>query len=1344
MPRAARRPLTSAPSPLWLAKVAAVGVGYYVTAKLGLRLASVTPYVTAVWPPTGVAVAGLLLLGRGAWPGVAMAAFLANLTSGATPLLAVGITPGNTLAPLAAVTVLRAWRVRADLSRLRDVLALLGVGVAGMLISATFGTVALLATGTVSGTGALRAWLVWWVGDAMGVVLVAPFLLTLAARTGSPYPCSRCRMAESAALLLAAAGISQLIFGSTLTLTFLALPLVLWAAMRLPQPVVASLNLIMAGSAIWATLKGHGPFVHTTAEVRLVDLQAFNGTVACTSLILAAVIRERAFGHQRLQEAAAGLEAAVDRRTEELSAANRALAREITERQETEATLRESEERFRSFFEGTIEGAFRVRIDGTFLAVNPAMAQMLGYPSPAELLSRVPMARALLVDDARGMELAELVVATGEIRDFELELRRSDGGTIRTAVHLRVVGMGAPSATVEGILVDVTERRRAREALLAAYEREHRATAELEQLNCVKDTFIANISHEFRTPITLTLGPLQHVLAGQSGELPLEVVTQLQVAERSQHRLLRLIDQLLDLARLEQGARPLRVTRVADVNRFLEEWTAPFHTVAELRGVDVRLRLDPLAAAADLWLDHDEFDIVLGNLLSNALKFTERGHVEISTEVCDRALLLTVADTGSGIADHDLPHVFDRFSQGAGASKAGRGTGLGLALVKEIVALHGGEISVSSQTGEGTAFQVSIPLGTGHLRPGTYWQTASESGHLPPIPGTPGGLDEGADIDAVNQAAEAAFDTEKPVVLHVEDVKDLRSHVRRLLAGEYNLFLAGDGRQGLELTRRYFPDLIILDEVMPGMSGSEFVHELRADPDLRATPVIFVTARAGAEARVAGLQGADDYLAKPFHEDELRARVRNLLGARIQKRLLVEANRRLEIRVGEQLAELVRTGELRRFVPRPVGDRLLAGELGPQQAMTRSRVTVVIAGVAGFSQLAEELEPEDFSELVNSYLAEVTAVAVAHGGIVDHLAADGLMILFGAPHGGETPEHAWSAVQATQEMGHRLVEVATACRRRGITVELRLRAGVNTGHATIGIFGSDLLRTYTAMGSVVSIAARLRSEAAPGQILCTGATHAAVTDRVLSRRRETLLRKGGGRPVEVFELLEPITPARAAARPDGETAGAVIGASRPETPEGPTFRREGAYWTIAFEGPVSRLPDSKGLRYLAQLLAHPGTEFHVLQLVAADRDVGNDARVPALVRQGLHLDGDGDSGQILDAQARAAYMERLEELRENLEEGTAFHDSERAARARAEIDALTDQLAGAVGLTGRGRRTGSDVERARVNLTKRVRAAISAVGEHDPRLEHHLRGAVRTGTFCSYDPDPGLRIVWSL
>jgi len=227
-------------------------------------------------------------------------------------------------------------------------------------------------------------------------------------------------------------------------------------------------------------------------------------------------------------------------------------------------------------------------------------------------------------------------------------------------------------------------------------------------------------------------------------------------------------------------------------------------------------------------------------------------------------------------------------------------------------------------------------------------------------------------------------------------------------------------------------------------------------------------------------------------------------------------------------------------------------------------------------------------------------------------------------------------------------------------------------------------------------------------------------------------------------VLGPLTAARTAGSPDADVPEAVLAGSRAGAAMGPSFHREGSYWTIVFEGRVSRLPDSKGLRYLAQLLTRPGTEFHVLQLVAADHNGGGGERVSVWDRQGMRLAAEGSAGEILDDQARAAYQERLEELRADVEEATAFHDPERVARARMEIDVLTDQLAGAVGLSGRARRAGSDVERARVNLTKRIRAAMAAVGEYDPRLEQHLRGAVRTGTFCSYVPDAALGIVWSV
>ena len=1326
---------------------AGVGTGYYITAKLGLLLATVHPLVTAVWPPTGVAVAALLLLGLRVWPGIAAAAFLANLTSGATLPLALGISVGNTLAPLTAVALLRACRVRTDLSRLCDVMALFVVAGTSMVISATSGTLNLLAAGAVTLRAAYPVWLEWWVGDAMGMILVTPFLLSLASASRPPRAGSLRRPVESAVLVLALAVTCHLVFESSLPLLFLVFPIVLWAAVRLPSAVVTTVNLVVAGSAIWATVRGYGPFHQPTVRVSLLSLQAFNASVVGASLLLAALVRERGVAHEALRGTAADLEAIVERRTSRLTISNRSLAREIARRWRVEENLQRSEERYRSIVERAMEGIVHVSIDGSRLTVNPAMAQMLGYASPEELRDRLQNASDLLVDPAEGARLYWQLKDRGEVRDFELELRRKDGGTVWTAVHLReVVEADGPSSLL-GVLIDIGERRRARDALVAAYENERQAALELERLDRMKDAFLANISHEFRTPITLTLGPLEQILSGRYGPISEEVANRLQVAGRSQRRLMRLVDQLLDLARFEQGAMELTVSRVADVNRLIEEQAAQFRPLAELRAIDLRLRLDPRAPEADLWLDLDKFETLVDNLLANALKFTQQGYVEIATTLHQQALVLSVSDTGPGIGDEELPYVFERFRRASSTSQNGHGTGLGLAIVREIVALHGGEVTVRSSRGQGSCFRVQLPLGTEHLSAEvTRREPASTAERLLRAEAAVDPISQGAEVGTVDQETEAAFDPAKPLVLYVEDIHDLRMHVRDLLAGECNVFGAADGPEGLERARRLRPDLVIVDEMMPAMSGTELVREIRADPELRATPVIFLTALTTADTRVRCLQiGADDYLAKPFHEDELRARIRNLLRARAQERLLVETNRRLEMRVEEQMGELLRTGELRRFLPQPIGDRLLAGRLNSEPALSRSRITVLIAEVAGFNELAERLDPEDFMELVNEYLTDVTADAVSHGGVVDHLPTGKLMILFGVPDGPEVDDHPWSAVQTALAMRARVGCLVTGCRRRGMTADLRLTAGLNTGHATVGVFGSDLLRTYTAQGSVVAVAADLCARATRGQILCGGPTQAAVNDRTLTRRLGPLARDRGTSPVEAFELLDLRPADRAPGAVTVDAPESLPGVARLDpSVDGHVFRREGSYWTIAFEGSVVRLRDSKGLRYLARLLANPGVEFHVLDLAALDRNGGPPPTSghPSVVD--LQVEARGVGEEILDAQARAAYRQRLAEVREEVEEATSYNDLERAARARAELDALVAQLAEATGLGGRSRRTQSDSERARISITKRVRGVIAALGEHDRSLERHLRDTVRTGTFCSYAPDPARHIVWTI
>jgi signal transduction histidine kinase len=273
--------------------MAVLAVGYFVTAKLGLSFPSVGN-VSAVWPAGGVAVAGLLLLGRKAWPGIAIGGFLGGLSIGLSPATVAGIALGQTLAPLAAASLLEAFRFNTALSRLRDVLVLIiSGGAAAMLVSAPMGVAILTAAGNVSEGQMALAWLAWSVGDATGMILVAPLLLTLHTVVRSGASRLRAQGAEATTLLVATAVASRLLFNSDLPLIFLVFPFVLWGALRFGVLGAATVNVLVAGVAVWATVEGHGPFSQLSPAVSLVVLQAFNASVAITCLILAVITHER-------------------------------------------------------------------------------------------------------------------------------------------------------------------------------------------------------------------------------------------------------------------------------------------------------------------------------------------------------------------------------------------------------------------------------------------------------------------------------------------------------------------------------------------------------------------------------------------------------------------------------------------------------------------------------------------------------------------------------------------------------------------------------------------------------------------------------------------------------------------------------------------------------------------------------------------------------------------------------------------------------------------------------------------------------------------------------------------
>jgi PAS domain S-box-containing protein len=308
-----------------VATILVVAAAYYVTARLSLRLALVGESVTPVWPPTGIAVVALLWLGRRVWPGIAVAAFLVNLPISSSPMAAAGIAMGNTLAPLFAHFLLQRVRFQPRLERLRDALAIVFLGaLGGMLVSATVGATTLFVTGSTMESGFAAAWSVWWTGDAMGVLIVAPFLLTV--RSFRLGDWSWTRRIEGAVLLVGLFAVSRFAFGSELPVLFLVFPLLGWAAWRFRQHGATAAALLASGVAIWAAVEGTGPFTRGSLLDKMFVLQAFNASIALASLVLAALVAERERDRRALERAGSELEERVRSRTEELSYAYEQLA----------------------------------------------------------------------------------------------------------------------------------------------------------------------------------------------------------------------------------------------------------------------------------------------------------------------------------------------------------------------------------------------------------------------------------------------------------------------------------------------------------------------------------------------------------------------------------------------------------------------------------------------------------------------------------------------------------------------------------------------------------------------------------------------------------------------------------------------------------------------------------------------------------------------------------------------------------------------------------------------------------------------------------------------------------
>ncbi len=426
----------------------------------------------------------------------------------------------------------------------------------------------------------------------------------------------------------------------------------------------------------------------------------------------------------------------------------------------------------------------------------------------------------------------------------------------------------------------------------AALERARSSAAEREraeklaELDRAKTAFFSNVSHEFRTPLTLLLGPLEEMAAKSDEELLRDGRGLVTVAQRNGLRLLKLVNSLLDFARLEAG-RTRAHFEPTDLAAYTAELASSFRSAMEKAGLDFKVECPPLADP--VYLDREMWEKIVLNLLSNAFKFTLAGEVRVTVRAFGAAVEMTVRDTGAGIPAEAMPHLFERFYRVQGApGRTHEGSGIGLALVHELVKLHGGTVRAESEAGRGSAFIVSIPRGSAHL-PGEQCADAPATGRRGkmatafvaealrwlPDNAAPGGtmFDE---PEAVSDLPPSS--PPRPRILLADDNADMRDYVARLLSPRFDVIAVADGQSALAAALDERPELVLTDVMMPRLDGFGLLRKMRADLALQAVPVILLSARAGEEARVEGLEaGADDYLTKPFHARELLAKVNGTL-----------------------------------------------------------------------------------------------------------------------------------------------------------------------------------------------------------------------------------------------------------------------------------------------------------------------------------------------------------------------------------------------------------------------------------------------------------------------------------
>lgn len=767
---------------------------YMAAGKLGLSLAFINTYASAVWPPTGIALTVLLIFGFRMWPAIFVGAFLTNFVTAGSPATSVVIALGNTLEALFG-----AWCVNKfshglnAFDRPTDIFKfLLFAAFGSTLISATIGSAALYISGSGAGTHHGLIWLTWWLGDMVSNVIIAPFLIVWSQR---PFPRFTPRQfLEFTLLIISTFFVSHFVFGGAFflhsanyPLQFLCIPLLLWASFRFGLRGASLTALLISGVAVWGTVHGRGPFVMNTPNESLLILQAFLGVLTTTILVLSSVLlqgkraekgiqeislrksaildasldcivtmdaqgniidfnpaAERTFGYSRQQVVGQRLaekiiplsyreahqqglarylktgEGAVLGKRLELTALRSdgsefpvelainvvhldhkpiftAHLRDLTERKRAE----EDRLLLAAIVESSEDAIVGKTLEGIITSWNKGAERLYGYKAD-EIIGRPVSVLAPFEKSQEMAEISERLKTGGHVEHYETTRVRKD----KKQIHVSVTTSPIKNALgqligVSAIARDITEKKLAEEALRIA-------NARLAELVALKDEFVASVSHELRTPLTAIKEGVSLIIDRVVGPLNEEQEDFLKTIDESVNRLNELINNLLDLSKIEAGRFRLFRQRTS-LPKVIDTLLASYKTISGHRTVQTVAQDVP-----DVFADSDRLLQILGNLFSNAIKFTQdNGTIIISAQKKEGYVAVSVEDNGVGIAKEDVPKLFKKFSQVG--KKQAQGTGLGLSLVKQLVEMHQGTIFVTSKPGKGACFTFTLPIYVPHI-----------------------------------------------------------------------------------------------------------------------------------------------------------------------------------------------------------------------------------------------------------------------------------------------------------------------------------------------------------------------------------------------------------------------------------------------------------------------------------------------------------------------------------------------------------------------------------------------------------------------------------------------------